>query len=521
MQPAKRVAVNTGILYGRMAITIFISLYATRLVLAALGAEDYGIFNVVGGSIAMLTFLNIAMTSATQRFMSYAQGEGNKEKQKLIFNVAVLLHFFIGIAVVLILEGAGYFLFNGVLEIPEERLKVATTVFQLMLASTFFTIISVPYDAVINAHENMLFVAITGIIEAVLKLAIAIFITYTLYDKLLAYGALMVLLPIFILILKRIYCHIKYEEVQIKIKSYFDKTLFKEMTSFASWSLLSSTASIVAMQGITIILNSFFGVIVNAAQGVSNQITGQLMAFSTTMLKALNPVIVKSEGGKNRDHMLKASMTGNKISFFLLAFFSLPAIIEMPFILGIWLKDVPDFAVVFCRLNLIRLNISQLSATFPTAIGAIGRIKQSTKWESFIYISLLPITYVMFEMGASPETVYKNLILMVIALFFSRVYFLKQLGGLSVRFFLTNVVARCLGVFTIAFSIASVPTFFMDDSILRLLTVTALSLTSFLSAMFALGLTEDEKLMIKTVGKNLFQNLLNKLPFLKLKQAES
>ena len=213
MEQAKRVAKNTGFLYARMAITVFISLYVTRLVLAALGAEDFGTFSVVGGAIAMLTFLNAAMTAASQRFMSYAQGEGNNHKQKNIFNVSVLLHFFIAIAVVLLLEGAGYIFFNGLLKINPERMHAAKLIYQFLIVSTFFTIISVPYDAVINAHENMFFVAVLGIIESLLKLGIALFITYTVFDKLISYGFLMALLAIFLLLVRRVYCHRKYEEV--------------------------------------------------------------------------------------------------------------------------------------------------------------------------------------------------------------------------------------------------------------------------------------------------------------------
>lgn len=226
---ANRVAKNTGILYARMAITVFISLYVTRLVVAALGTKDFGIFNIVGGAIAMLTFLNVAMASASQRFMSYVHGEGNQIKQKRIFNVSVILHFLIGIAVVLLLEIAGYFFFNGILKIDSERVYAAKLIYQFLIVSTFFTIISVPYDAVINARENMLFVAVTGIIEALLKLAIAFYITFTNNDKLISYGLLMALLTILLLIIKRIYCHLKYEEVVINIRKYFDKALFKEI----------------------------------------------------------------------------------------------------------------------------------------------------------------------------------------------------------------------------------------------------------------------------------------------------
>ncbi len=510
MQPAKRVAVNTGILYAKMAITVFISLYATRLILAALGAEDYGIFNVVGGAIAMLTFLNIAMASASQRFMSFAQGEGDEQKQKYIFNVSITLHFLIAIVIFLLLQVAGYFLFNGILEIPEERMDIAKLLFQFMLVSTFFTIVSVPYDAVLNAHENMLLVAILGIIESVLKLAIAIYITYTAFDKLLTFGILMVSLPILLLVLRSSYCHRKYEEVELAPKKYYNKQLFKEMTSFASWALLSSAASIVAMQGITIILNSFFGVIVNAAQGIANQVSGQLSAFSNTMLKALNPVIVKSEGAKNRDQMLRASLTGNKVSFFLLAFFAVPVIIEMPFILDIWLKDVPEYAIIFCRLSLIRACIEQLTITFGTAIGATGRIKQVSIWNSITYGALLPATYIAFKAGASPEAVYINLICIVVALAIIKVYFTWRLCGLKLKRFFADVLMRSLLTTFFAAVLAHTPLLILDESFIRLGMVCLFSATTFLALLFMVGLENDEKQLILSAYRSVIAKIRSK-----------
>jgi len=496
MSTANRVAKNTLILYARMAITVFISLYATRLVLLALGAGDFGVFNVVGGAIAMLTFLNAAMASATQRFMSYAQGEGNEQKQKYIFNVSVLLHFLIAIAVVILLQGAGYILFNGVLKIDPERMDAAKLIFQFLIVSTFFTIVSVPYDAVINAHENMLFVAILGILESILKLSIAFYITYTAFDKLASYGFLMASLTVLLLIIRRIYCHKKYEEVDINIRKYFDKKMFKEMTSFAGWSLLNSATSIITMQGTSIMLNSFFGVIVNAAQGVANQISGQLMVFSNTMLKALNPVIVKSEGGNKRQEMLTASMFGNKLSFLLLAFFAIPVIIEMPYILGIWLKDVPEYAIIFCRLSLIRLSLTQLTVTFSTAIGATGNIKKYTIYRSSLFCLLLPSCYFLFLFGAPPTAIYISLIVMVIALLIVDVYFVNKLCGLSVSIFLKNVIFRCLNTSVFTTIIVSIPLFYMDECFYRLIVVLGFNFIAFLFFTIIIGFTKIEKQQI-------------------------
>lgn len=510
MKPANRVAANTGILYIRMAITMFISLYSTRLILAALGEEDFGIFTLVGGTISMLTFLNVAMAGATQRFMSYAEGEGDLQKQKRIFNVSVLLHFLIAILVYILLQSIGYFLFNGILNIPPERVSVAKLIYQFMLVSTFFTIISVPYDAVINAHENMLLVAILGVFEAASKLCIAIFITFTSFDKLGSYGLLMALLSIVLLLTRRIYCHRKYDEVQIKIRKYYNKPLFIEMTSFAGWSLLGSAASIITMQGIALVLNTFFGVLLNAAQGIAAQVSGQLMAFSNTMLKALNPVIVKSEGGKNRKQMLEASMTGNKLSFFLLSFFAVPAIIEMPHILDIWLKEVPDYAVIFCQLRLVAMYFGQLTVTFPTAIGAIGNIKKISFVNSLIWITLLPLSYLMFKFGAPPVAIYINFIIMYIALSASSVYFLKILGGLSVSDFLTNVVARCLGASFLTFLLSVIPLFFLEPGIIRLGVVILINVIAFVLFLYLIGLKKSEKQLILSTLIAVRQKVLKK-----------
>lgn len=511
MSTTKRVLKNTGFLYARMGITMFVSLYSTRLILAALGVEDFGIYNVIAGAIAMLAFLNAAMASSTQRFMSYSQGEGDQEKQLSIFNISVVIHFIVGILVVIFLETAGHFLFNGVLKIPAERIVVAKILFQFMIASTFFTIISVPYDAVLNAHENMLFLAIIGVLESLLKLAVAVYITYSHNDKLIAYGLLITIIAIISIIIKRIYCHHKYAEVVLKVKRYFEFPLFRQMIGFAGWSFLFSAVSMVSMYGITILANSFFGVVVNAAQGVANQISGQLMAFSNTMLQALNPVIVKSEGENNRQRMIKAAQTGSKLSFLLLAFIALPVIIEMPFILDIWLKDVPAYSIIFCRLLLMAHLMSQLSVTFFTAIGAMGNIRNSRIWDSCIYVLYLPLSYVLFKLGGSPIFIYINSLLIHIALIFSRLYFMHHLGGMSVKKFVFDVVCRCFVVFLGTFSLSVILIFILPSGYLRLLSVLILSSSIFIALGYLIGLNEEEKSKFKELTVSLIKTFFKRL----------
>ncbi len=503
MQQAKRVAKNTGFLYARMGITVFISLYSTRLILDALGVDDFGIFNLVGGAIAMLTFLNNAMSGATQRFMSFAEGEGNLQKQKNIFNVSIVLHLITSILVVVLLEFVGYFLFNGILTIPVERIEAAKLIFHFLIASTFFTIISVPYDAVINAHENMFLVAILGILEALIKLAIAFYITNTAFDKLIMYGLLMALLTIVLLIIKQIYCNKKYDEVKISIKKYYNKKLFSEMTSFAGWSFLGSTSSMLSFYGQGLVLNMFFGTVVNAAQGVASQVGGQLSSFSGTMLKALNPIIAKSEGSGNRDLMFKATFMGSKLAFFLLMILSIPVIIEMPSIFNFWLKKVPDYTIIFCRLLLIKLLLDQINTNLTTLIAAVGDIKKYQIIVSIVYILPILITFVLFKIGFPPYSIYIIFIIFSIVAGFTNIYFSKKVANLPANFFLKQVVLRVFLAFIISLGVAILPLSLIKEGLLRLIIVFSVSLIASVITIWHIGLTKKEKIYFKDFTKSI------------------
>lgn len=406
MTTANRVIKNTGFLYAKMCITMFISLYTTRLILNSLGASDFGIFNIVGGAISMLGFLNAAMASATQRFMSYTEGEGNKEKQKSIFNVSFILHLLISFIIGIALLIAGYFFFNGILNIPHDRIYAAKIVYGSLIISTMFTIMTVPYDAAMNAHENMKYYAIIGIFESLLKLAVAFACVYTSFDKLIVYGSLMACITLITLCIMRIYCHKHYEECTIAPHKYWQKGLMKEMTSFAGWNLFQTAAAMITNNGVGIIMNMFFGTVINAAQGIANQLNGQLMTLTNNMAKAVNPVITKTEGQKNHNKVLSLASTSSKAAFFITALFSIPAIITMPQLLNVWLKNVPDYAVFFTQCQLIISLCEQLTSGFNVAISASGRIKGISIFKSIAKFSFLPIAYLLFKLQISIIIVY-------------------------------------------------------------------------------------------------------------------
>ncbi len=509
---AYKVVKNTWILYIRMAITVFISLYATRLTLAALGVNDFGIFNLVGGIIAMLTFLNTAMAGATQRFMSFAEGAGDHHKQKEIFNVSTVLHIIIAILVLFLLEGVGYFLFNSVLKIPIERIETAKLVFHFMVISTVFTIISVPYDAVINAHENMLLFAILGVIDSVFKLAIALYLSISTIDKLTTFGFLMAVLSVFMLILRRLYCNRTYSECDINLKAHFNKNTFKEMSSFAGWSLLGASSSMISNYGQGLVLNMFFGTIVNAAQGISNQVSGQLGVFSGTMLKALNPIIAKSEGSGNRALMLKATLFGTKTSFFLLLIFYVPVLIDMSFIFKIWLNKLPQFTIIFCRLLLIRNLIEQLYITLGASISAVGNIKNYQIFKSLLSMLPLGAAFLLFYFNQPPYTIYVVFIFYAVLDAMIVLSFAKRYCGLQIRLFLNDILFPCVSIAITVLIIAFIPYYFLPVGILRLAVICGFSFSTLVTMIWYFGLKKDEKKMILAF----FNNMIKKVSLIKI-----
>lgn len=497
MSISNRVIKNTGFLYAKMGITMFISLYTTRLVLNALGASDFGVFNVVGGAIAMLGFLHAAMSVATQRFMSFYEGKGEKHKQKQIFNVSLVLHFFIAIALGFILLIAGYFFFNGVLNIAPDRVYAAKVVYGSLIISTIFTVMSVPYEAVLNAHENMLYYSIVGVLESFLKLGVAFAVVYYMGDKLEIYGVLMACIPLIVLTIMRVYCHKKYAECVIAPKKYWNPILMKEMRSFAGWNLFSTASGMISQYGMGIVLNMFFGTVLNAAQGIANQLSGQLMAFSNTMMKALNPVIAKSEGGGNRELMLKATLLGSKFSFMLLAFFVVPFMIEAPYILNLWLKEIPDWAIVFTILQLIRSLVEQLTIMLPRAISAQGDIKKFTMVKSVLNILPVILTYICFRYNLPPYYLYIVWIVVSSALGGGiSLYFTNKKCNLNYNDYFKKVLWPCLGLLFIMTVSGILVHSISAPSFLKLVMVFSATTLSFLLSVYLIFLTFEEKILI-------------------------
>ncbi|TCK84940.1 MATE family efflux transporter [Albibacterium bauzanense] len=505
MVPANRVVLNTVILYGRMLITMGITLYSTRLVLNTLGSTDYGIFNLLAGIITMLSFLNTAMATSTQRYLSFYQGTDNISMQKRIFTNSFFLHIIIGGVIVLILEILGLFLFDGVLNIPQNRIEQAKIIYHFMSLTVFFTIITVPFTGTLIANENMLWIAIVNILETLLKLIIAISLYYVTFDKLVFYGFFTAGISIISFFLFSVYCFRRYKECTFKRVFNVDKTLIKELSFFASWNLFGTFCGLGRNQGLGILMNLFYGVIINTSYGIANQVSGQLKFFSATLLQAINPQIMKSEGADDRERMLRLSMIGSKFSFFLLALFAIPCIFEMEQILQLWLKNVPEYAVVFCDLILIATLVNQLTIGLQSAFQATGKVKVYQAIVGTILLFNLPFSYILLKQGFPVYSVLICYIVLEAIACMVRVVLLKIIAGLSIKEYMERVLG--MTIIPVLLSIVVCAIFkYKVELPFRFLFTGIVSAITFITAIYTVGLYKDEKNMLMQI----FNYALNK-----------
>lgn len=500
MKPGTRIVFNTGILYIRLLIGMALGLFTTRVVLDALGETDFGIYALVAGVVGMLGILNSSMTSASMRFMAHSLGTGNQQIIKKTFNTTLFLHFIIGIIMILIMEAGGFLMFEYLLNIPEGRLFDAKIVFHFMVITTFVTIISVPYDAVINSHENLLALSLVDILGYFLKLGIAIYLTYSESNLLILYGALMLLTQIILRIIKQWYSNVKYQECKIDFRTHIDKILLKKILSFSGWNLFGSVASISVTQVRGILLNMFFGVGVNAADGISKTASGQVNTISSSMTQALNPQLVKSEGSGNRQKMLQMTEMATKFSIFLFALFAIPVIIEAPYLLNLWLKTVPEFAVLFCQLILIGLFLEKFTFEITSAIRAVGKIRNYQIAESILAVLTIPISYMVFKLGYPAYSIFLVNIFIAVLAIFVRLYYGKIVADMNILQFFKNGILPVIIPLVLTAVAALIPQIFMQQSFLRLILSTLTSLLVLISSFWYFGLSPNEEIKLKKIA---------------------
>ncbi|MBO4571261.1 MAG: hypothetical protein J5699_04990 [Bacteroidales bacterium] len=420
----KTIARNTLLLYLRMALTMIVSLYTSRVILSVLGIVDDGIYNIVGGAVGMFMFLNGALSGATSRFLTFELGRDDKERLKKTFSAALMVHILLAIFIFILLETVGLWLLNNKLVIPEERMHAARVVYQLSAFATLLSITQVPYSAAIIAHEKMGTFAYMSILEVVLKLLICYLIIISPIDKLISYGILVLCVKTLIVMIYRVYCIRKFEECHFSIVK--DWGLIKPILTFSGWDLMGSFSSMARDQGVDVVLNMFFGPAINSAAGKAGIICNAVNGFSSNFLTAIKPPIVKAYAIGDIGKMESLMIDASKYAYSLLMLLSLPFFFESQFVIDLWLKNPPEYSALFCAVD---LGLGLLIAIFLPlvyAIHASGNIRFMSLVNGSIWITVVPITYILLLAGKSPIVPYVVKYFLLFFVVISNLYSVKK-----------------------------------------------------------------------------------------------
>ena len=424
MIQGKSIIVNTIALYVKIIISGLVTFLSTRVALDLLGVNDFGLYNLVAGIIAMLSFLNGSLLVSTQRFLSVAIGKGdNNSVLSRIFNSSLFIHLCLMLLLWIFLLLSKSFLFSSFLNIDLTSINIAKKVYDIMILSSLFTILTIPYNAAINAHEEMWIFAIIESFVAILKLLAAYSLYITPYDLLLTYSILM-LFAIFVGgVCKYLWCHWRYVETRLRIRSMFDFTLIKEQISFVGWNTFGSIAMLGRNQGIAIVLNVFWGTLLNAAYGVANQLNVLVSTFAATITTVFNPIIMKYKGQENNDTMLYMASLSSKVSFLVSSVMALPLLLELDNILGLWLTQIPEYTLPICRGTILTFVIMQLYPGITRAIYAEGNIKWYQIITSCTILLILPVGYIFFKIGYAPPIIVYAMVVAQFLVFLETLYF--------------------------------------------------------------------------------------------------
>ena len=436
----KRIAKNTLLLYFRMLFMMVVSLYTSRVILNALGVEDFGIYNVVGGVVAMFSVISGSLSAAISRFITYELGKGDQSKLNKIFSASVTIQLLLSLIIVVLIESVGVWFLNAKMTIPTERMTAANWVLQFSIITFVIGLISVPYNAAIIAHERMSAFAYISILEAVGKLAIAFLIMVSPIDRLVFYAILMCTVAVIVRLTYGHYCKKHFAECTYHF--HWDKEILMKMFGFAGWNFIGAAAGILRGQGINILLNLFFTPIVNAAQGIATQVNNAICNFSNNFLVAVNPQIIKSYSQNDLERAYDLVLYASRFAFLLLLVISSPIICETDIILRLWLKNVPDYASTFVRLSLLLAVCDALSLPLVTLQQATGKIRNYQLIVGSLHMLNFPISLLFLYFGFAPDVVYFVALFLSIVSLYARLFMQKRQLGISVMKFHTKVLSR-------------------------------------------------------------------------------
>lgn len=498
----KRIAKNTLILYIRMLFTMAVGLYTSRVILNTLGVTDYGVYNVVGGIITMFGFINGTMAGATSRFITYELGTGNKIKLKKVFGQSLLIHLIIALLILILGETIGLWFIYEKVQIPTERFASALIVYHLSIAASMINIMSVPYNSAIIAHEKMSAFAYITILDVVLKLTVAFLLILIPLDKLIVYAILIFIVQIINQVIYLIYSWKNFEESRVLF--LWDKTLFKEMSSFAGWNLFGNIAYTLFTQGQNILLNLFFGPTVNAARGVSVQVQSVVGSFIRNFQTALNPQIIKNYASGQLSEMNRLIYMSTRLSFFLMLMLSLPVLIKTEYILALWLKTVPDYTVIFLRLMLIISITETFSNPLMVAAQSTGKIRVYQQIIGGILLCIIPFSYLALKCGAPAYSVFIVHLICTIIAQVARLYMIRPMIKLPLKEYFEQVLIKTSIVFIPASILSTIFNYlFHENNIINLILSTLSSFITTSILIYFLGLDKTEKQFISNKIKPL------------------
>jgi O-antigen/teichoic acid export membrane protein len=476
-----------------MVFTMGVTLYTSRVVLNSLGIEDYGIYVIVGGVVSLFSFFNSAMASATQRFLAFEIGRKDDIKLKQTFNATLNIHLGIGVLILVLAETVGLWFVNYKLNVPIEKMNAINWVYQFSILTFLVGVVQVPYNALIIARERMNIYAIFSIVEVFLKLLILYLLVASPFEKLITYAVLIFCVTLLIASVYKFYCKRNFNES--KYQFYFEKQLYSTLVSYSGWNLFGNLAAVAKGQGINILLNLFFGTILNAAYGITMQVQGAVNVFVTNFQMAVNPQIIKNYAIGNTKQSLKLIFQSAKFSYFLMFLIACPVIFNIDFILKIWLKNPPEYTSVFVVLSLINILIDSISGPLMTGAQATGNIKwYQIVVGTFLFLNL-PLAYFGLKIYDKPELIFMiSIVISIIALLF-RLLFLKVLIDLSIIMFFNKVILKIIIVVipTLILSFLIKKVNFSDNLFFNALFNSFCIVGSIVCFIFLLGIERNEK----------------------------
>ncbi len=499
----KRIAKNTLMLYVRMLITMLVSLYTVRVLLQELGLMDYGIYNLVSGLVTFFSFISITMSSATQRYLSFSLGKKDKISFQKIFSMNVLIYFFIAILVVILAETFGLWFLNSILNIPVNRLSVANVVYQISLVTFLINLMLIPYHASILATERMSVYAYVSIVDVFLKLLLVYFLAVVDGDKLITYSVLLFLQTVLIASIYVLYCRKKIEGCTFDF--FWEKKIFKEILGYTGWTFFGGISGILNNEGLSFLINFFFGPVLNAAKGISDRVSSAIAMFINNFYSAVKPQIVKSYASGDFTYMKTLAFQSSKFSFFLMLLLSLPLILETHFVLSLWLVDVESSMVGFTKLILIYSIINVFEFPLTQLVHATGKVKKYQVSVGLFTLLTLPITFLLFHLGYSAKYAIVVLIVVYSLAYIPRLIIVRNQLNISIYEYFQQVITKSVIVCLFSIILPLVVVLNIESGLFRMVLTSMISFFSILISVYIFGINGSEReLVIHFLRKKIF-----------------